>query len=334
MANINQLKKIDYALRHQPDLIKLLYADCSIKNGLITSRLRRAVPHRIGIEFECCGSLGDWLRTKHPNERVDREFIRKKYSILEFSEDWSSSSYRNDDFNEIRVSIKDFTQLNGLYRILNDMKSACTLPIGGGIHIHIDMRNFLNNDSDPELKRVLANYITNNLDKIESILPKYEGTFNKRKVGIRTKKTYVNLSYLNTVEFRILPLTFEYETLITWIIDLNKFLSEMINRCHLRTNNYSNKSAELVDQDIIREYVIQSIDRMNRAVNTYQLGRHRVSIDTASSNGGSYTSRYTGYVNDNFDTLYTWMSNTQGNLCQPDGTTAGEGEETFMDGYY
>lgn len=81
---------------------------------------------------------------------------------------------------------------------------------------------------------------------MEAIFPEYQGKYNKREVGIRKKGTYVNFSLHDSIEFRIAPLTFEYETLLDWIIKCNKFVSELIYKCHLDSAVRSNESKRVI----------------------------------------------------------------------------------------
>lgn len=240
----SQLNKIEYAIYHDPRLIPTLMRDCSISKGMLYSRLRRAVPHRIGIEFELEGHLGSYLKSD-PS-------IESYYGVLSYEED--SDTYvidqpryvldnREISLNEIRISIKDFTQLKGLYLLLDEMKLHCKLPAGGGIHIHVDLSRYITVGN----RSLIKDYLTKNLHKLKNIFPKYEGTYNKYKVGSRNKGTYINISRLDTLEFRIAPLTFDYSTLIKWIIGCQKITSEVLRRCHLTMNLKSDPTKESIN---------------------------------------------------------------------------------------
>lgn len=268
--NINTIKKIDYAIYHNPELIPILMRDSSIKKGLIYSRLKRAVPRRIGIEFECIGN--PFYKSRLSNsEEVERLFRVKSYS-----QDWSfstdpdqpksviglsghTSNFNQYDpdlytpldqghvedsadlyefvstpdlsgMNELRVSIMDYHQLIGLKRLLDIFDDTCQIPEGGGIHIHVDYSDCMSANVDKAMR-----YVRNHLDKVEAIFPKYEGTYNKRKVGYCQKGTYVNFSVHESIEFRIAPLTFNYSTIVKWVVDCTKFVNKMIQECHLKT---------------------------------------------------------------------------------------------------
>lgn len=278
-----KLDKINHAIYHNPKLIPTLLEDCSISNGLIYSRLRRAVPRRVGIEFECLGDpashykfnyndiskssqLSDIFKlTSYSQDRsldssksdyyeyvssiCSDDYIEcyNQYDDCELDSDEEDGEYRNlpeeidsqsDLFNELRVSISNYTQLSGLYDILKLFKESCYLPEGGGIHIHIDFSEYSNSRTN-RLKS--KRWLTKHIAEVENIFPKYNGTYNKKSVGIEQKGTYVNISRHGTVEFRIAPLTFEYGTLIEWVVKCNKLVTRLIHECHL-THNSDNSS--------------------------------------------------------------------------------------------
>lgn len=245
-----KIQKIDYAVFHDPSLIPTLLRDCSIKKGIIYSRLRRAVPRRVGIEFECMGDPASTYKYGYGNKLSNKRDLAKRFHLIDYDQDpalarseevylaqrakllLAKSRSERYSLDEIRVSIADYSQLTGLYQILKLIDNSCIKPIGGGIHIHVDF-------SDYQRQRTLVtckHYIEHHLDEIEGIFPPYDGSYNKREVGIHHKSTYVNLSCHGSIEFRIAPLTFDYETLIRWIVDLNKFVTKMIHECHLLTD--------------------------------------------------------------------------------------------------
>jgi hypothetical protein len=229
----NQIKKIDNAIYNNPLLLNSLVNDCSIKRGLLNSRLYRILPHRIGIEFELIGKLIDNFVKDNPKINTLQKF-KNHFNIYEYSEDHCTIEgqdiLHSGILNEIRVSLNSPYQLKGLYRLLSEFKKYCEIPIDGGIHIHVDISNYYSNKNN----KLLVGYINKRLDEVESIFPKYTGTYNKREVGLCRKGTYVNISYLHTVEFRIAPLTFDYTELLTWIVKCNKFVAKAITECRLK----------------------------------------------------------------------------------------------------
>ena len=94
---------------------------------------------------------------------------------------------------------------------MQDLPKFCKLHEGGGIHIHVDISKYFPLYSK---EKELQKYIERRLQEVISIFPKYTGKFNKRKVGISKKATYLNISNKKSLEFRIAPLSFDYTTII------------------------------------------------------------------------------------------------------------------------
>jgi hypothetical protein len=166
------------------------------------------------------------------------EQVAKHFGVYHYREDDTKLDKRFNEFvtqdfsdklNEVRISLTKSIQLKGLYKLMNLMKLYCSVPPFGGIHIHIDFTDYW---SDQNIQ-LCSKFIYNHLHEVENIFPPYVGSYNKRDVGIRKKGTYVNFSNYKSIEYRIAPLTFDYNTLLTWIVMCNKFTSSMIQRCHL-----------------------------------------------------------------------------------------------------
>lgn len=242
-------EKIQYAIHHNPLLIPVLFRDTSINKGFLYRELTKALPCRIGIEFELSGSVREAFCKKYNIKEtleiptlcspiksipsaVDRKMM-KFYKVLEICSD-SEYHVKPEDLYEVRISIKDFHQLVGLYKFMQDLNEFCKLHEHGGIHIHLDMSEYKLNGDRKTLE--VQHYIEHRLDEIAKIFPKYTGIYNAKEVGIVQKRTWVNISRLNTLEFRIAPLTFDYSTLISWIIKLVKFRQNLIHKCRLVKN--------------------------------------------------------------------------------------------------
>lgn len=211
---------------HNPTLIQALLRDTSVNNGFIYRELRKALPCRIGIEFEMGKLFLDGFKNKY-DTNADDDSMEAFYKVYEIRSDFSSSE--DDKILETRISIKDYHQLSGLYRFMQDLPEFCLLHEGGGIHIHIDMSMFKLGRKIHEIQ----NYISKRLDIVGKLFPHYKGKYNNREVGIRRKATWVNISTKDTLEFRILPLTFDYYTLMTWIVGIVKFRNTLIHECKL-----------------------------------------------------------------------------------------------------
>lgn len=223
-------QKILYAIKNNPLLIGSLLKDTSINKGMIYRELNKAIPCRIGIEFELSGSFREGFIKTY---RVSKENIDKTmtnyYGVYRINSDsWYESE---DHLYEIRVSILNFKQLKGLYKFMQDLPKFCKLHEGGGIHIHVDISKYFPLYSK---EKELQKYIERHLQEVISIFPKYTGKFNKRKVGISKKATYLNISNKKSLEFRIAPLSFDYTTVINWVIQCIKFRNKVIHDCRLK----------------------------------------------------------------------------------------------------
>lgn len=238
MSTSSQLiQRIENAVYHEPYMIPILFRDAKVKAGFLHSRLRRYVPHRVGIEFECFGDFANQYLKANNLKWNKFENFESQFHLTDFSQDTKlfcskglqkSQKPSIDNHEEIRVSIRDYRQLNGLYSIMKEMAKYCTISDDCGIHIHVDLTRFDTND----YRKVAIEWFNNHLSDVESIFPKYTGSYNKRiaKCG---KGSWVNLSVHGTVEFRIAPLTFDYEVLIIWIVKCCKLVSRMIKECRL-----------------------------------------------------------------------------------------------------
>lgn len=259
---MNKIQKIRYAIYNNPLLIGALLKDTSIKKGIIYSELNKVLPCKIGIEFELSGDFRsgfikkyckDDFNYKPKNSNISTEDpvkieknpidkrITKFYKVFDINID---KYYDDEHLTEVRVCLRDFHQLKGLYLIMQDMVEFCKLHEGGGIHIHVDISMYnLSLTKTTEIQK----YIYHRLTDVAKIFPKYIGKYNKREVGIRRKSTWVNISRLNTLEFRIAPLTFNYTDLIKWIHGVVKFRQEVIHYCRLKPNYTPNDKTTPAD---------------------------------------------------------------------------------------
>ena len=149
---------------HNPTLIPALLRDTSVNNGFIYRELRKALPCRIGIEFEM-GKLflGGFMKKYDIN--ADDNSMAAFYNVYEIRSDTFSGE--DDKILETRVSIKDYHQLSGLYHFMQDLPEFCLLHEGGGIHIHIDMSMFKLGKKAKEVQ----NYISKRLDIVGKLFP-------------------------------------------------------------------------------------------------------------------------------------------------------------------
>jgi hypothetical protein len=295
---------------HNPTLIPALLRDTSVNKGLIYRELRKALPCRIGIEFEMGANFRVGFQKKYNPKATDKD-IAKHYGVLEVRCDDAKISFdqavrrRNeyrrqleaahndpnmdepccsDDYHddcdkliESRVSIKDYSQLAGLYKFMQDLPEFCTLHEGGGIHIHIDMSMFPYEHKAKETE--IHRWLTHRLDEIGNLFPKYKGKYNAKKVGIRSKSTWLNMSGKHTLEFRTPPLTFDYYTLMTWIVGVVKFRNKLIHECQLKKDWGCQK---------VIEQVLTEINRLSGQLCTPQQNGQILETYTQSLNGSDY----------------------------------------------
>ena len=127
-----------------------------------------------------------------------------------------------------------------------------------------------------------------------SIFPKYTGKYNKREVGIGKKATYLNISNKKSLEFRIAPLSFDYTTVINWVIQCIKFRNKVIHDCRLK-------------QSPTPEHTIKSVQEELSDINIYntRLNSNFMSIDTTTNYGN-----ITGISNNGDMVFYERVSET------------------------
>ncbi len=207
-------------LRH-PLLISKLLKDKSFNPKITKGILYNMIPFRSSIEIECIKSLSCSL-----NKYRDHRLMIRKYNIFDYSDDHS----RYKSICEHRISIRNYSQAAGLYRILQDMKKYCLLNPKSGIHLHINANKivnirFLNKKDDYEK---VEKFLSSKLNTLEEIFGKYEGNFNCKNVTFEQKNSWINVRYnLGSIEFRIAPMTFDYETIILWIIRCNQIVKQL-----------------------------------------------------------------------------------------------------------
>jgi hypothetical protein len=219
------MKKTHYVreclLKH-PYLIPKLLKNKNYNPKITKGILYNMIPLRSSIEIECITSLSNVLKRNFNT-------MQKRYDIFEYSDD--KREIKSNKICEHRISILNYSQALGLYKILEDMKKYCKLNMRSGIHIHINASNIINIDylKDSTKYFIINDYLTDQLDKLEQIFGEYKGRHNRKLVNIEQKNSWINIRYrqFNTIEFRIAPMTFEYETIIKWIIECNKIVKQL-----------------------------------------------------------------------------------------------------------
>ena len=112
-------EKIREAVRCFPYLIPMYIKDKSFDPKITYGIMKKMLPLRFSIEFECLGALNKG------NLTLD---LNKLYNIYSLTRDYYHESneeyYLNaPSLNEHRVSILGFKQLIGFYNVLNEMKT-------------------------------------------------------------------------------------------------------------------------------------------------------------------------------------------------------------------
>lgn len=209
------------------------------------------VPYRVGIEFETFGSVGNHL---YPLECLFPGWgdsikglngrICKRLKLVDFKEDThlhsinqkrevgitpisTSEDYTISDgsLNEVRISISGYKQLIVLWNTLIQLKRCLIVPkVNGGIHIHIDAP-FTSSDAAREYSVEWFSQIKVQ-SEILNIFNGYTGTYNVKGAS-DSKGKYVRVSPYYSIEFRIGRLTYDYATIIRYIIKC----SDLVRRC-------------------------------------------------------------------------------------------------------
>jgi hypothetical protein len=179
------------------------------------------------------GIPGGYVKTSKDPIDVNK-LICKKLGLVAFREDAHTFSLNpvnqvyvegESDMNEVRISISGYKQLITLYNTLQVLSRYLIIPkINGGIHIHIDAP-FVR---EQEGKKFAINWFNKPaiLSEVLQIFEGYTGTYNKRKAS-DSKASYIRVSEYPTIEFRIGRLTYDYNTIIRYIIKC----SELVRRC-------------------------------------------------------------------------------------------------------
>ena len=222
---MNKTEYVKECLLKHPCLISKLLKDPTYNPAITKGILYKMIPFRSSIEIECKKSLSRNLN------KENRDLIRR-YDIYNYSDDKNSN--QSNYYSEHRISIINYSQASGLYKVLFDMKKYCELNPGSGIHIHIDANKIANHhflDANSKNFVKVKEFLESKLDSLEEIFGKYEGEYNRKEVEFESKGSWINVRYsrLHSIEFRIAPMTFEYETIIKWIVECNKIVKDLHN---------------------------------------------------------------------------------------------------------
>jgi len=245
---MNKTQFIRELVFNEPLLIPSIMKDNSYDRKITNGIMYKMLPFRSSIEIEANGSLLPYLQTKK-----GKDILKQVYSYEEDNpiSDITADSEellnkvlnrflsRTDDSmktwrNEFKISIANYTQIKGLYLILDLLKKHCYLNKGSGIHIHINFAEScykVYNEMyalDSHSTQKLANYFKEiYLKKVEPLLGKYTGDYNYNFFRINEKIAKINLrTTYGSLEFRTAPMTFEYKKIIRWLVGLNQIVKE------------------------------------------------------------------------------------------------------------
>jgi hypothetical protein len=275
--------KLRWAALNQPTLIPSIVNDKRLNKRLSTRILHDMIPRRTSIEIEATNSLATALNAK-PTSRSHKYWggimieiygnLAKQYNVLEFAID-DRGSTNTIDYDEHKISIKNYTQLKGLYLILEDMKKHCLLTTNSGCHIHLDITKLMK-ESNFNIER-LADFLTTkcrngSIEKIFGEASSYMKDEELMKCSIIAKGTWICINdKYKSIEFRCGFMTFDYSTIVKWYIEVNKILNEYERT--LPTHSQKESPKEVYEAEATRILDAYSITGSSRQPNIRVVGR-------------------------------------------------------------
>lgn len=271
--NPSEIKKIALT---DPTVLKHMLRNPNYDKRKITGIISQMFKYDVGLEFELFGSLSSisGIKIQGTDKSKDRELINKimeaKLRVMSYSEDHyhDKSLVQQSDLNEIRIRLRGHLGLVPLCNSLNYMRKMCMIPLNsGGIHIHIDCTKFIKGIDD---RNTMARWFESSdiQQRILDIFGGYTGTYNKPGCGVKTKGFYVNISRLDTVEFRIGRLNFDYSTIATWIYKCQLLVKECLHKNKIlsiptTSVNRVNPGNVIINQDCTPDEA-ESIERIRQ----------------------------------------------------------------------
>ena len=296
MVNISPAE-IKQIVLTDPTVLKHMLRNPNYDKRKITGIISQMFKYDVGLEFELFGSLSSLSKTKiHSVDKAkDRKIIdttiARKLRVMSYSEDHYhfKSLIEQRDLNELRIRLRGHLGLVPLWNSLNYMRELCMIPKNsGGIHIHVDCTKYLYSKYDRD---TLCEWFNKSdvQDRILAIFGGYDGTYNKPGCKVQTKGYYTNISRLDTVEFRIGKLTFDYSTISTWIYKCQLLVKEGLYQTKLAKTDRI-KKFETVVNDLYgtREYLCTEDDECEPD----EASREYINMPISNSSG-SYTVRLT-----------------------------------------
>jgi hypothetical protein len=230
--------KLRWAVIHCPTLIPSIVNNPHLNKRLSQHILYDMLPRRTSIEIECFNNVAIALRhvtaerIPTSNSSIDSHryhTIIKQFGLTDFAID-DSGPY-DIDYQEHKISIANYTQLIGLYNILHAMSIHCVLNTSSGSHIHL---GFSGATKIPGFRiNTLCDYLTaqcknGTIERIFGPAPARAKAIKCCDINCKSQWINLNTNY-ETIEFRCGSMTFDYSTIVTWFIKVNKILNNFEN---------------------------------------------------------------------------------------------------------
>lgn len=259
---MNRTQFIKEVVLNDPLLIPSIMKDNSYDKKITKGIMYKMLPFRSSIEIEANGSLlflellkinKNFLNQKRlygfgSKLQKQKNQIKNKFNVLSYSEEClTGESFSNrfravsdgstDDIStEFKISIRNYSQLSGLYIILNELKKNCFLNPKSGSHIHIDVTPYvyLFNKVRSNLTMSLEETIDETmnkiyLNKVKPLLGRYPGRYNKACWSFHKGQNKINYrGNYGSIEFRTVPMTFEYTNIVKYMVGLNQIVKKDI----------------------------------------------------------------------------------------------------------
>lgn len=278
------ISEISRIVRHNPADLKYLFKSPTEDKKRLTRIISKLVPYRVGVEFETFGAVAQYLYPKDfditkgvcisKSHKNYNDLIKNYLRVKSFKEDehiyhddngdelidnphYGRISVIDSHLNEVRVSFMGYKQLIPFWNSLKIFKDCLVIPAHkGGIHIHIDA-SFLNSD---KAERFAVKWFNRPeiLSRVLQIFEGYKGSYNKR--GADTSKgSWIRVTPYNSIEFRIGRLTYDYATIMRWIISCSELVSQCKSDC-LKNNRIKHKLRKLAQACNDNSGITLSID--------------------------------------------------------------------------
>jgi hypothetical protein len=236
---VTKSSKIREAVLTAPYLIPSFLKDPNYNPIRTKKILNNLISHRVGIEIECIGHIlnSPSLLKLIPKDLLHLSlrslaplFLCKKLKIFEINNDADNLDPKATEFFELQVSILNYKHLLGLYKVLEYMKEGCTVNTEGSIHIHIDI-SFLSREDRFNLAKILKAYR-------KEVATLFDCKYDCTAISKEVKGSGINIRYakLGTVEFRLGYCTFDYETIMKWVIGCTKITNKAVSQLKQQKN--------------------------------------------------------------------------------------------------